>query len=289
MKYSILILAAASLWCAEEFTRTIEKSFSLSGGARSVFVCGINGPIKVTAADASEVRFTVHEKLRAPDQQRLDEMKRYVDVVFTQESGGVRAGVKGPWSDRDCSNPDRTGRNESNRRWDDWRDMSWSHEFIVTVPRNAQIELRSVNGSIDVNGTSGAYKVTTVNGGVRMTDVEGSGELSTVNGTVQAVYKSNPPADSKFRTVNGKLDLYFQPSLSADFTLKTLNGKAYTDFDMTSIPLAAAASEETRGMKVIHRRGTTGALRAGSGGPKFSMETVNGSILIHSLAKGRPQ
>ncbi len=110
--------------------------------------------------------------------------------------------------------------------------------------------------------------------------------FNTVNGTVEATYRQNPAADTKFRTVNGKLDLYFQPSLSADFHVKTLNGKAYTDFDMTSIP--SGSPEETKGMKVIHRRGTSGALRAGNGGPKISTETVNGSILIHSLAKGRP-
>jgi DUF4097 and DUF4098 domain-containing protein YvlB len=157
------------------------------------------------------------------------------------------------------------------------------HEVNVVAPRGARLEIRTVNGGIEVTGTTGAYVVMTVNGGIKMTDVAGAGEVSTVNGTVVATYQQNPSAETKFRTVNGKLDLYFQPSLSADFHVKTVNGKAYTDFDMASI-----GGETTKGMKVIHRRGTSGSLRAGNGGPKISAETVNGSILIHSLAKGRP-
>ena len=286
MKYGTILLAVASVWGAEEASRTIEKSFPLTGNNRSVAVCGMNGSLKVTATDSNEVRFTVRERLAAPSRGQLEELKKEVDFVITQEAGAIRAGVKGPWSNRECgARRDESATRERRRNWDG-RETRIEHEIAVSVPRDAKLEIRTINGGIEVNGTSGAYTVQTVNGGIHMTDVAGAGEVNTVNGTVEATYRQNPAADTKFRTVNGKLDLYFQPSLSADFHVKTLNGKAYTDFDMTSIP--SGSPEETKGMKVIHRRGTSGALRAGNGGPKISTETVNGSILIHSLAKGRP-
>jgi len=271
MKCSLLLLATASMWSAEESTRTIEKSFPLSGSSRSVFVCGINGPLTVTATDINEVRFSVREKLAAASRDRLDEIKR----------------VKGPWSDTDCTQRNTQNRNRERRRWDG-NETKIEHDVTVSVPRDARIELRNVNGSIRVNGTTGPYSINTVNGGIHMTDVEGSGEVSTVNGTVQAVYKQNPSSETKYRTVNGKLDLYFQPSLNADFKMKTVNGKAYTDFEMVSLPTTSSMKEGSNGMRVIHRNGALGEMRAGSGGPKISMETVNGSILIHSVAKGRP-
>jgi hypothetical protein len=195
--------------------------------------------------------------------------------------------VKGPWSYTDCSQPQNRSRNRNRRDWDG-DEMRFSHEFTVSVPRDARLELKNVNGSIAVTGTRGNYAVSTVNGGIQMTDVEGSGEVGTVNGKVQAIYSRNPAADTRFRTVNGKLDLYFQPSLNADFNMKTVNGKVFTDFDMTAIPGSVAAGEGGAGMKVIHRRGRLSEMRAGSGGIKIGMETVNGEILIHSLAKGRP-
>lgn len=285
MKTCLVIFAAATVWCAEESSRTIEKSFALTGNNRSLAVCGMNGSIRVTAADSNEVRFTVREKLTAPTRERLEDLKKEVDFVVTQETGAIRAGVKGPWSDRECGRSENGQRKEYRRRWDG-NETKIEHQIEVSVPRDARLEVRTINGSIDVTGTAGAYTVQSVNGGIRMSDVEGAGEVSTVNGTVVATYKRNPAADTKYRTVNGKLDLYFQPSLNADFHVKTLNGKAFTDFDMTSI--SSEPSAEAKGMKVIHRRGTSGALRAGNGGPKLSMETVNGSILIHSMEKGRP-
>jgi len=286
MKYCTLVLAAASLMGAEESTRTIEKSFPLTGSGRSLFVCGVNGALRVTATNGNEVRFTVREKLEARDRSVLDELKREVDFVFAQDGNGVRAGVKGPWSSSDCTQQNRDGRRDG-RRWDG-RDTRIEHDITVSVPRDAKLELRNVNGGIEVNGTAGPYSVKTVNGGVRMNDVEGSGDVGTVNGSVTAVYKQNPSAASTFKTVNGKLDLYFQPQLNADFKVKTVNGKVFTDYEMTSIPVTTTASNENSGMRVIHRRGGIGEVRAGSGGPKFSAETVNGSILIHSLDKGRP-
>ena len=286
MKLALLLLSAAAIWSAEEATRTIEKSFPLTGNNRALFVCGLNGGISVTATDGNEVRFSVREKLAAATGDRLEELKKEVDVSFTSEPGTIRASVKGPWGGSECGKPAERNRGER-RRWDG-KETRIEHEFTVAVPRDARLELRSVNGSLHVSGTRGIYSLHTVNGGIKMDDVEGSGEVVTVNGTVKAVYQRNPTADTKFRTVNGKLDLYFQPALSADFTMKTLNGKAYTDFDMTSIPSSGSTAEKTEGMRVIHRRGTNGSLRAGNGGPKISTETVNGSILIHSLEKGRP-
>jgi hypothetical protein len=285
MKYTILLFAAASLLAAEDASRTIEKSFPLAGNTRRVQVCGMNGSIRVTAAAGNEVRFSIQEKLSASSPERLEELKKESDVVFAQESGSVRAAVKGPWSSRECGASGDRSRDENRKKWD-WNGLKVEHQFTVTVPRDAQLEIQSVNGSLHISGTAGRYSLRTVNGSIHMTDVEGDGDVSTVNGTVQAVYRQNPNAETKFRTVNGKLDLYFQPSLSADFQVKTVNGTAYTDFDMTSI--ASPATSESKGMKVIHRRGASGQLRAGNGGPKISAETVNGSILIHSLEKGRP-
>jgi hypothetical protein len=285
MKYTLLFIAAASLFAAEESSRTIAKSFPLSGNARRVRVCGMNGSIRVTAAAINEVRFSIEEKLSASTRERLEELKKESDVVFAQEAGMVRAAVKGPWSSGECGEGGNRRSRQERNKWD-WKDNKVEHQFTVTVPADAQLELQSVNGSLHVTGTAGRYWLQTVNGSIHMTDVEGAGDVATVNGTVQAVYRKNPGADTKFRTVNGKLDLYFQPALSADFEVKTVNGKAYTDFEMAAV--ASAREPETQGMKVIHRRGSSGQLRAGTGGPKIITETVNGSILIHSLEKGRP-
>lgn len=288
MRLSTIFLLSAAAVMSEEATRTIEKTLSLGGNGRTVAICTISGSINVTGGSGNDVRITVRERLRANSSQALEELKRDVDVTFNQDSSQVQAGIRGPWSDGDCHSQNR-GRdnNDRRRRWKG-EDIHVSHDFTVTVPRDARLEIKSVNGSVSVKDSMGDYALSTVNGGVELIDMEGSGSAKTINGSVKAVYRRNPKNNTSFSTINGKLDLYFDPVLNADFTLKSLNGKAYTDFDMTALATEVKVGEGREGTKIVHRRDMRASLRAGSGGPKISTETLNGDILIHSTAKGRP-
>lgn len=281
MRIAILIVLAAPAWCHVESKRTVEKTLPLAAGG-TLHVCGFNGSVRVEPGNGTEVRFTVHEKLKGDTQRDLDELKSEIDVVITGDAQHVRAGVKGPWSDGVCGA-------ETKRKNNGWRgdDKQFSHEFIVQAPRDARLEISSINGSLDIKDMRGDYKIKTVNGSIKMSDVEGSGEIGTVNGGVTAVYRNNPRNDTSLKTVNGKLALYLQPTLNADFSMKTVNGSAYTDFDMA--PIGTSSGSETKsGNKIVYKRGNSINMRAGNGGPKISAETVNGSVMLHSLAKGRP-
>jgi outer membrane protein TolC len=68
------------------------------------------------------------------------------------------------------------GDEQPRRRWE-WNETKVEHEVNVVAPRGARLEIRTVNGGIEVTGTTGAYVVTTVNGGIKMTDVAGAGEV----------------------------------------------------------------------------------------------------------------
>jgi len=280
MRIAILILLAAPAWCDVESKRTVEKALPLAAGG-TLHVCGFNGSVRVEPGNGAEVRFTVHEKLKGDSQSDLDELKREIDVVITGDAQHVRAGVKGPWSDGVCG--------AETKRKSNWsgRDKHFSHEFLVQAPRDARLEISSINGSLDIKDMRGDYKIRTVNGSIKLHDVEGSGDMATVNGSVTAVFRNNPRNDTMLKTVNGKLALYLQPTLNADFSMKTVNGDAFTDFDMT--PIGVSGSSETKaGNKIVYKRGSGVHMRAGNGGPKITVETVNGSVMLHSLAKGRP-
>lgn len=280
MRTALLLLLAVPAWCDVESKRTVEKTLPLAANG-TLHVCAINGSVRIEPGGNAEVRFTVHEKLKGETQADLDELKREIDVVITGDAQHARAGVKGPGSDGVCG--------AETKRKSNWsgRDKQYSHEFIVQAPRDAKIEISSVNGSLDIKDMRGDYKLKTVNGSIKLNDAEGSGEINTVNGSVTAVYRNNPRSDTSLKTVNGKLALYLQPTLNADFAMKTVNGSAFTDFDMT--PIGTSGSTETKaGNKITYKRGSSVQMRAGNGGPKISAETVNGSVMLHSLAKGRP-
>jgi hypothetical protein len=61
-----------------------------------------------------------------------------------------------------------------------------------------------------------------------------------------------------------------------------VNGGIYTDFDVTTRPVTTSSSSTSGGKALyrVDRRNMTG--RAGSGGPEFKFDTVNGSIRLRS-------
>jgi hypothetical protein len=95
MRQIILLVAAVAAWSAEESSRTIEKTVPL-GANGSLAVCGMNGPVRVTAGDGNDVRFTVRERISAPTRERLEELKKEVDFVSAAAGGGGRAVGGGP-------------------------------------------------------------------------------------------------------------------------------------------------------------------------------------------------
>lgn len=281
MKLSLLVLCVAAL-PAEEVKRMIEKTLPLPPNG-VLEVCNINGSIRIEPGGANQVQFSITERIEAPSSERVREIQQETDVVFKTEGNRLKAGVKGPWSDVPCGE-----KGGSKRDWKGGRGVEISHEMTIRAPRDAKFEISTINGSMELKDSRGDYQLKTVNGSVKLTDAEGSGTVTTVNGTVVAVYRNNPRSDSSFKTVNGKVELYLQPGLNADFHMKTVNGSAYTDFEMTAIGEASGGATRSEGGKIVYRRGNRIAMRAGNGGPKLTAETVNGSVMLHSLAKGRP-
>jgi len=88
-----------------------------------------------------------------------------------------------------------------------------------------------------------------------------------------------------FKSFNGKLDVTFQPSLSADLRLKTFNGHAYTDFDVTTLPVPGESGERKDG-KFVYKTDRLTSMRVGAaGGPELRFETFNGDIHIQKQAR----
>jgi hypothetical protein len=67
---------------------------------------------------------------------------------------------------------------------------------------------------------------------------------------------------------------------AADLRMKTFNGGLYTDFDVQTLPTTALVKAERRdGMYVYRSTGFT-TVRAGSGGPELTLDTLNGDVRV---------
>ncbi len=263
MRTALFVIAAVVFGQQLEDHTTEHKSYS---GVRELILDNVTGYIEVAATTGGSVEVDVDRTFRARSQDRLALARKEIRLAETQEGGLVRLVVDHP-------------RNN-------WGDVyEFEYNFKVKVPRNTNLDLRTVNKShILVEGTAGEFQISNVNGGIEMRDVEGSGSVRTVNGPVKVTFARNPNGPVSFKSVNGTLDVSFRRGLNADVKMKTMNGGMYTDFDVSPVALAGAQPERRDGKFLYRSHGMTG-VRIGSGGPELSFETLNGEVLIRNREK----
>lgn len=148
-----------------------------------------------------------------------------------------------------------------------WLGHSSKVDYRVSLPRHARISVRSVNGRVEVDGVEGRVEAKTVNGSVELTHVAGEVEASTVNGSVTArLDRLDPESRNEIDTTNGAVRLTLPRDADADIEARTVNGSIRCDFDL---------ADKTRSS----RRRLAG--RIGSGGARFKLHTVNGSVRVN--------
>ena len=139
-------------------------------------------------------------------------------------------------------------------------------DYLIRLPAGARVEVRSVNGGVNVTGVEGPVEASTVNGSVRINDSAGQVRVSTVNGSIHAGYrKVVPDGNHSYSTTNGSVTLYLPSDAIGEFDAQTVNGGISTEF-----PLEVSGR--------IGRRHLHG--RLGEGRARFNIHTVNGSVKV---------
>ena len=272
---SLVTLAAGGSQNGGTITRTLRFAGS---GERMLDVRTINGSIRVTGYDGSDVHMDVRKTIDADRDEDRQAAEKEVSLEFEDGSSRVAAIVREP-SSQICGEP-----NEGTR----WRYRGYSvkFDFTIQVPRNTRLRLCTINGgSLRVDGTNGDFRVDNVNGRVVMTGIRGSGSAHTVNGPVDVTFLESPRTASSFKTVNGNIEVTFPSSLSADLKLKTFHGGLLTDFDYQPLPPEAPDPGTRRDGRYVYRSNDFTRVRVGRGGPEIAFETLNGDVRVLRAAR----
>jgi hypothetical protein len=144
------------------------------------------------------------------------------------------------------------------------RRSGWSVSYDVYVPRRSDIDLRTHNGSILVDGVQGRIDVDALNGGVSFRNVQGELRGGTTNGGVSLTLDGDRWVGDgvDLETTNGGVTIFVPERYNARLETGTVNGGMHIDFPVT-----------VQGM--IGRRLTT---TLGSGGPLIRVRTTNGGV-----------
>ena len=215
-----------------------ERSFTLGDGG-TVTVTNTNGSVEVNAADGDRVL------LRARKTARDAGALEAIAIQIADSPDRIDIKTKIP----------RKAKNAS-------------VSYELEVPRGAQVQATSVNGSIKINGTQGKTHATSVNGSVKIGEVSGSVTARTVNGSLQVRWDSlEGSAKNSLETVNGSLKVWMPGDVQGAFEANTVNGSIKTD-----LPLEVRKGKHSRQPSISDRIGENGA--------QFALATVNGSISI---------
>ena len=244
-----LMVTAAPLAAQEtRFSREMQPGDRLE-------IENINGEITVTQGSGRTAEIVVTKRVKEGNGD-------LVKAILEEGSGFVR--VCTIYLNRDPNRSTCRGENSVNNNRRGER-LSVEMDYQVRVPAGARLEVDNVNGNATLRGLGTPASVATVNGNIDFDGV-GAHTLETVNGNISARFGGGQlDGGLTIETVNGRVELTFPAGLNADIHGETVNGSVTSDFPITI--------EGKWGPKDFSGR-------IGSGGPRISIETVNGSVKL---------
>ena len=188
--------------------------FSDPSRPKSLIVDIPDGSVKITGYDGNDavieysgrgegLRRSAREGDVPPGMHRLDQPVNTLDA--TQENNVVR--VKGGF---------------------------WGRRNIeIKVPKQTTLDLKTMNGSISVEGISGEMTIDAMNGHINVQDASGPVVAHSMNGRIVAsIAQVSASKASSFSSMNGSIEVTLPANLKARLKMKTDRGEIYTDFDV---------------------------------------------------------
>ncbi len=263
----------ASQAAAEIYKEHFEHTYPLQAGG-AFTLRDVNGPVSVTAWDKNEVHIVAEKRIRAANEEdgkrrlaalRIDVTVKpgelRIDTRFPQEKGGgllsLLAGNGGVGS----------------------------VAYKIEVPRNLKVDIETVNGAVDVNGTGGDLRAETTNGAVDVSGVHGKIRLGSTNGAISA---SDTAGTVVAATTNGSIEIALkQVDRGGDMSFETTNGhitlKVPRDIQ-ASISASTTNGGVSTDLPVLHGKSSKHHLDGdvNGGGGRLHLASTNGAIEIVS-------
>lgn len=249
--FGLLVLAYVGLSHAKE--SVISKSFQVSSGGTFTLNTA-TGSVDVESHDQDTVEVLVKQKSRDSKQ---------FNIEFSQDGNNVEVIGKKP----------------------SFSFMNFSGvKFIVKVPLNYNLDLRTSGGSIKVVALDGEVDAFTSGGSIRLGDIKGDVDIRTSGGSIRVdevdgnikahtsggsidvKFASQPSNDSKLTTSGGSVTATLLPSIKVDLVASTSGGRVSSDFTVDGVTKKNKIDGEING-----------------GGPKLTLKTSGGSVRVRKL------
>jgi DUF4097 and DUF4098 domain-containing protein YvlB len=248
---STLFVLALPLQAQEtRFARTLESGDRLE-------IRNVNGPVRVTQASGSQAEVIVTKRVKRGNGE-------LVKAILEEERGVMR--VCTIYLNQDPNRTTCEGRNSISQRRGD--DVEVEMRYEVRVPKGVQLDGKTINGGLMVEGVDTPARLVTVNGSISFDGV-GAHDMETVNGAIEARFtRAEWSGAVRLKTVNGAVTLSLPEGTDLTLEGRTMNGGINSDFPITM--------QGRWGPRSF--RGTIGR-----GGRERRLETINGGVTIRKL------
>jgi hypothetical protein len=224
---------------------TWTRSYTIPAGGR-IEIVNVNGQIRAEAWTGTTVEVTAERSATAGSDEAAQDHLRQIEM--REEVGTDRVRIE--------TRPPRI------------RFGGHKATFLVRVPAGVHVDLRTVNGGVQLDDVGGEVRATSTNGGVRGRIAAASLiEARTTNGGVEVDVTGPFAADGRLQlaSVNGGVRLKLPADTRADLTARCTNGRVSVD-----LPISVEG-EQTR-------RRLQGTINGG--GARIDLQTVNGGVTV---------
>lgn len=266
-----------------DYTETIEREIPFDSGG-SLSVTNRNGDIKVSVWDEDAIKLVAEKTmkverayswfarligLKEPKIESEEDAKAYLEKFKVEVAG-----------ERDDLRINTVYPAEATN-------LRFHVHYRITVPRHAEVNIQTRNGTLTVTGVTGSVEAETTNGSVRLSDITGPAQARSTNGTIEL---DNIAGGIEARTVNGRIDakLATAPGPKDEIVCRTTNGRirlvmpAGANFDLLMRSSSGSLSTDFELASVVEDTKKRLEGTVGEGGPLVSLRTVNGRVALEA-------
>lgn len=265
----MLALLASNVSGAEPVSehKTWQQRYPVTAAAPRLHVRNIWGNVIVRPGNGREIVIAADERRSASTRESFERSKEQLRLDIVATGDGVSLLVYDP--DR------KTGRT------DVCQGCQLEYQFEITVPQGTLVDVGTItDGRVEVVGLRGPVNANNVNGPVAVSGVYECSTIETVNGALDVTFARAPGKNCDIKTINGEITIGLPATAGLNAILNIGHGEIESDFDVEPMPLPAKVDKRQRDDTFTYRIQQPAALRVGSGGPTFTMASLNGDVRI---------
>jgi len=250
----VLPIFAVRASSAHQYEETIGKTFPFKPGGKLILI-NTNGKITVWAWEKGKLRLRANLRIEAQAREEAKQIAKEAIGVDLKDRG-VEIVTK------------------RKTRINLWRSLFGKEEkqkvrrvdYELALPKRADLDMRTVNGGIEIADIQGRIEVRTTNGRIKISGIAGFVNGRTTNGSIWAELREvNHQEPAYLTTTNGSIQVYLSPTIKTDIIASTATGRIHTD-----LPLELQGNFSGRRIKG----------KINGGGPLLELHTINGGIEI---------